>query len=146
MVTFQEQEINVKTEYIIEYIHDPEKWKLVCNDAPAPWELYEKRIYDNLDDAIEFYMIQFFYEKCYDVKMFEDIKLDGKTIRESYIEPGNTFSYTLRKIINNAATAEIDKLRSTVESLEKEIETYSEFIKKYNAEKFFRDFIMDGGK
>lgn len=144
MVTFEKSCIGIKTIYRIEYIQDPQKWKIMCSDKqPAPWTLYDVRTYDSLDDAITFYLIQFFYDKCFDVKMFEEITLNGEIVRESYIEPKNTFVYSMRKIINESAIAKIERLQEMVESLNYSMESYQKFIEKYHAEKHYNDFVRD---
>lgn len=144
MVTWTKPGTDVQEKYVVEFIHNPKDWEKVCSgDHDAPWELYEKRTYENIDDAITFYMIQRFSETCFDVKLFETLSVNGEEICEKYIEPAATFAHNLRKTINKTTSATIDTLENRVDDLEKSLDLYRKFIERYNAEKLFDDFMKE---
>lgn len=88
MTTWQKQGAKIKTLYTVEYITDKKDWQRLCDGKhSAPWELYQKKPFDCLDEAITFYLVRFFDNNTYDVKLFEEIQIDGESVREAYIEP-----------------------------------------------------------
>ena len=101
MVTWQKQGTEIKTRYTVEYITDKNDWQRVCDgDHDAPWELYKTRVYESMDDALTFYLVRFFDENTFDVKLFEQIEVDGEQVRESYIEPAGHILDSVRAAVD----------------------------------------------
>lgn len=140
MITW-ENGSKITTKYTIEFITNKADYEKVCDGQhPAPWELYEKREYDSLDDALSLYMCFATRNDVYDYKLFEEISVDGKPVREAYIEPHSTTFWTMRNNLNREMNQSNTKLRESISAISKELECYKAFIKKYHAEKAFKEF------
>lgn len=136
---------NVETRYTVEYIDDEKSWKLFLkaqrtdNDI-EPWEVYKKRVYDNISEAISFFIIKYMHTSTYDIQMVEEISLDGEVILEQHIEPIPTFSYCLRKVVNDDLLKQHEKLVDCYEADELEIGYYKRFIRHFHAEETFKQW------
>ena len=120
MVTWQNDSVNLSTLYTVEYITNASDWKKVCDSKhPAPWELYQKKSYDSLDEALTFYLVRLFSSKTFDVKLFEQIQVNGVDVREAYIDPSDQVFDGIRSAID---------LETRVASQEKELAEYYSFI------------------
>lgn len=154
MVTYQKKGVRLEIHYTVEYIDNKKDWEDVCNErAWEPWERYKKKCFSNLDEAMTLYLIKFF-DMCstkedskigtFDVKLFEDVLLDGETIRESYIEPESTILYGLRTTFGREQVNELDNLRCINHEQADLLAQYATFTKKYNAEDLFKKFQQNG--
>lgn len=135
----------VETRYTVEYIDDEPSWNLFLkaqrtdNDI-EPWETYKKRVYDNISEAMSFFVVKYMHEGTYDIQMREEISLDGEVILEQHIEPMPTFAYCLRKVVNDDLLKQYEKLLKSYEADEMEISYYRRFIRHYHAEKMFKQW------
>lgn len=134
---------NVETHYEIEFIDDPATWKQFQkaqerSSTIEPWEVFKKKNFDNISEAISFYMLKYMLDSTYHIAMWEQIFYNGEMILENPIEPENTFAYRMRTIINSSLEKENKRLSDNNTALIKELDLYKEFIKKYHAEESFR--------
>lgn len=134
---------NVETHYTIEFIDDPETWKQFQkaqerSSTIDPWEVFKKKDFDNISEAISFYMLKYMLDSTYHIAMWEQIFYNGEMILENPIEPENTFAYSMRTNINSDLEKENTRLSDERDVLIKELVLYKEFIKKYHAEESFR--------
>lgn len=136
---------NVETRYNVEFIDDPKTWKQFLSvtgngydGTIEPWELYKKKDFDNISEAISFYMLKYMLDSTYHIAMWEQIFYNGEMILENPIEPENTFAYRMRTIINSDLEKENMRLSESNEALIKELELYQKFLKEYHAEENFR--------
>lgn len=134
---------NVETRYEIEFIDDPATWKQFQNaqersSTIEPWEVFKKKDFDNISEAITFYMLKYMHDSTYHIAMWEQVFYNGEMILENPIEPENTFAYRMRTIINSNLKKENERLSNERDVLIKELDLYKEFIKKYHAEESFR--------
>ena len=134
---------NVETRYEIEFIDDPETWKQFQkaqerSSTIDPWEVFKKKYFDNISEAISFYMLKYMLDSTYHIAMWEQIFYNGEMILENPIEPENTFAYRMRTIINSDLEKENMRLSESNEALIKELELYQKFLKEYHAEESFR--------
>lgn len=101
----------VETKYTVEYINDKKTWDKMnyesdhyCEIDPEvrkePWEFYNKREYDNIAEALRFYMTWYVNENCFDIKLFEEIYVNGELVLEQMIEPESTTQCHMRESIN----------------------------------------------
>ena len=141
------QKGNVETLYIVEYIDDPETWEKFLNVTESgydgtiePWELYKKRTYDNVTEALTFYMVRYIQENTYDVKLYEEVRVNGETVLEQNIEPLATTKWYLRKTINDNINRCNERLENENNLLVKENEEYRAFLKAMNAEETFQSW------
>lgn len=77
----------VETKYEVEYIND-EKTKQKF-DKTGDIELYSKRECDNISDAITFYLTWFISDKCHDIKLWEQVFVNGEMVLEQSIDPNS---------------------------------------------------------
>ena len=136
---------NVETRYNVEFIDDPKTWKQFLSvtgngydGTIEPWELYKKKDFDNISEAISFYMLKYMLDSTYHIAMWEQIFYNGEMILENPIEPENTFAYRMRTIINSDLEKENMRLSESNEALIKELELYQKFLKEYHAEEIFK--------
>lgn len=137
------QKGNVETRYEIEFIDDQKTWKRFLESqkvgsAIEPWEVFKKKEFDNVSEAITFYMLKYMHDSTYHIAMWEQVFYNGEMILENPIEPENTFAYRMRTIINSDLKKENERLSNGNEVLGKELEMYKEFLKEYHAEENFR--------
>lgn len=129
MVTWQNDSVNLSTLYTVEYITNASDWKKVCDSKhPTPWELYQKKSYDSLDEALTFYLVRLFSSKTFDVKLFEQIQVNGVDVREAYIEPSDQVFDGIRSAIDMEMRNRLNDLETRVASQEKELAEYYSFI------------------
>jgi len=143
MEMYKKQGINLITRYTIEYIDNAKDLNYVNSGIykhGEPCDRYKKKVFDNMDDALSLYMVWLVNDSILDIKLFEEIILDGETIRESYIEPKNTTSYSLKTTINKHLYEDKGKAEKQVETLETENNLYKQFLKQYNSEKTFLEY------
>lgn len=136
---------NVETRYEIEFIDDPVTWKQFQkaqerSSTIEPWEVFKKKDFDNISEAISFYMLKYMLDSTYHIAMWEQVFYNGEMILENPIEPENAFAYRMRTIINSNLKKENERLSNDNEVLGKELEIYKEFIKKYHAEETFKEW------
>lgn len=129
MVTWQSDSVNISIRYDVEYITNAADWKKLCDGKhSAPWELYQKKSYDSLDEALTFYLVRLFDSTTFDVKLFEQIQVNGEDVREAYIEPSGPVFDGIRSAINMEMRNRLNELEARVTGQEKELAEYSGFI------------------
>lgn len=138
---------NVETIYTVEYIDDRKTWEqflyiteVKYDGTIEPWELYKKRTYDNISDALSFYLIRYVQENTYDIKLYEEVRLDGETILEQNIEPSARTKWSLRKAVNDNMNRWNENLVNESILLNVENEKYKEFLRAMNAEETFKNW------
>lgn len=134
---------NVETRYNVEFIDDPKTWERFQKSQKVgsdiePWEVFKKKDFDNISEAISFYMLKYMLDSTYHIAMLEQIFYNGEMILENPIEPESTFAYRMRTIINSDLKKENMRLSESNEALIKELELYQKFLKEYHAEENFR--------
>lgn len=136
MISYQKESVKIETRYQVEYT-----------------EREEERIksFPSLDEALSFYLVMFFRmcstndPDCIDnVKLFEQVVLDGEVIRESWIEPANTILHSLRTTFRDESIREVNDLRMQMDESTKEIDSYKAFIQSIRAEENFKNFVHQG--
>ena len=93
-----------------------------------PWEVFKKKEFDNVSEAITFYMLKYMHDSTYHIAMWEQVFYNGEMILENPIEPENTFAYRMRTTINSDLKKENERLSNDNEVLGKELEMYKEFL------------------
>ena len=144
MEMYKKEGINLVTRYTVEYIDNQKDLDYINNGIykhGEPWERYKTKQFDNMDQALSLYMVYYVNDTILDIKLFEEIILDNETIRESYIEPKSTTSYSMKTFINKNLYKQNDENLKQLDNLETENNLYKQFIKQYNSEKLFNEFI-----
>lgn len=133
----------------IEIINDAKTWdkfvKATENiKAPygnAPWELYTSKDFDSFKKAMEYYMVRYVSDDCYDIKMWQQIYLDGEMVYEGYCEPACTTRSEMRRMIDKGTYDRLNNYDREVRELEKQNELMEAFIK--NMPQQYRDMFDD---
>ena len=118
MISYQKENSGLEIRYSLEYIDNKKDFDYISSgkfNRGEPWERYKKKAYSSLDEAMSYYVLYLFNPQIYDVKLFEEILIDGETVREAYIEPVSTFSWRLKKILNQ----DLNRANEKIEDLEK---------------------------
>ena len=118
MISYQKENSGLEIRYSLEYIDNKKDFDYISSgkfSRGEPWERYKKKAYSSLDEAMSYYVLYLFNPQIYDVKLFEEILIDGETVREAYIEPVSTFSWRLKKILNQ----DLNRANGKIKDLEK---------------------------
>ncbi len=129
----------METKYIVEYINDEKTWEKFCKTEDI--DLYSKKEYDNISEAISFYLTWFISDKCYDIKLWEQIFVNGEMVLEQMIEPENTLMYYLRMQVNRDMANKMYSAENRERELEKENNLLMDFIKYTKQENLLKEFI-----
>ncbi len=129
----------VETKYIVEYINDENAWKKFCKTEDI--ELYSKREYDNVSEAISFYLIWFISDQCFDIKLWEQIFVNDEMVLEQMIEPESTLMYYLRMQVDRDMANKMYNAENRERELEKENKLLMDFIKYTKQENMLKDFM-----
>ena len=139
-IMYKKEGINLKTVYTIEYIDTKKEWEILCaNKHPAPWELFKKKVYEDLQDAINQFIVMYSSDSIYEVKLWESIELNNEVIQERCIDGIDNFKY----IVNNETKRQLNLIndkQDTLKYYEKQSETLRAFLKKYHAEETYKKF------
>jgi hypothetical protein len=115
--------VNVRTVYTIEYITSKRDFERVCDGRhPAPWELYLKYQTEDLQQAMTVFLTHYASVLTYDVKLFEEIYVNGEVVREQCITNIANFSRICDDNKNRLADVLISR-DETIAMLVDEIET-----------------------
>lgn len=133
----------VETKYIVESIRDEKTWKKFCKTEDI--DLYEKREYDNIAEALTFYLTWFISDQCYDIKLWEYVYVNGEMLLEQIIEPQGCIGYNMRMQIdrdmNNRLHLAVVRAKELEEGLQKENNLLKNFIKLIGRKEQFEEFI-----
>jgi len=147
MVTYQKSDADIKILYQVEY--------LINYDESVGSVEDQTRVkkFDSLDDALTFYLVQFFrmcsydhddHDRVSDVKLFEQVVINDEVVRESWIEPESTTLYSLRQTFKDDTLKEVYDLRESIENVKETNEKYSAFVKAFKIEENFKQFVHQG--
>lgn len=150
-ISFKDPGYQIKTRYSVEYLmasseNGRQRWELYqhANDRGSsfePWELLDKREFEDVGEAWEFYLVRLLDEQTFVVRpIFEEILINGETVREAYIEENPTFHWNLRGWVDCEMRDELEKLQKEEDANAELLSDYAEFTKKWNGERHFREF------
>lgn len=131
----------VETKYTVEYVNDAKIWKKVLKTDDC-MEMYSKREYDNISDAITFYMTWFISDQCYDIKLWEQVFVNGEMVLEQMIEPKGNVINNMRTQIDRDMKESLHKAKNQVKQIETENNTLKDFIKHIHAEEMLSQYIQ----
>lgn len=114
--------VSLKTLYTIEYITNKRDFERAYDGRhPAPWELYLKYQTEDLQQAMTVFLAHYASALTYDVKLFEEIYINGELIREECITDIMNFS-RICDDNKKKLTDVIYEKEETIELLTEEIE------------------------
>lgn len=117
----------VETKYLIESITDEKTWSKFLKTEDI--NLYTKKEYDSIENALEYYLCWYVNENCYDLKMWEQIYVNGEMVPKQMIEPKSTCKSVMRHSIDREMKDRMNKAESKVEELERSNTLANGFIK-----------------
>lgn len=129
----------VETKYTVEYINDEKTWEKFNKTEDI--ELYSKREYNNISDAITFYLTWFISDKCYDIKLWEQVFVNGEMVLEQPIEPQGCISCNMRMQIDRDMNNRMHQAENSVKEFEKQNNILMDFIKCIKGEDMLNEFI-----
>ena len=129
--SYKDPNVNMTVTYKVEYVDDERDWqRIVDEDVADPWTLYKSEDFDDAGEAVLFFMTRFFpVEKCYDVKLWEDIQIDGKTVLQNYIDLPSSSFFSLGQAINKKATDGYFKYQKELSDAAADLAAYEDFVK-----------------
>lgn len=136
----------VETKYIIEYINDEKIWNRFLRTEDI--ELYSRREYDDISSALSFYLVWYVNDNCFDIKLWEQVFVNGDMVLEQMIEPESTTKYSLRQSIDREMNERMRQAEQRTEKLEKANVLYHGFIKRMGKqfEDLFNEYVKMEGK
>lgn len=117
----------VETKYIIESITDDKTWNKFLKTEDL--DLYTKKEYDNIENAMEYYLCWYVNENCYDIKLLEQIFVNGEMVLEQMIVPNSTCKSVMMQSIDREMKDRMKRAESKVEELERSNTLANGFIK-----------------
>lgn len=152
IIGYKKSGIKLETIYTIEYLDNKQDAeKAFSGKHPAPWELYKKKQFTDLSDAISVFVNMYSrldnddFTAIYDVKLFEEIKLNGETIQERTITDIHNFGSIVAQETQKIKKQN-DKLSEIIEQQNNELESMNSFIKALHAENIYKQFKEQGNQ
>lgn len=135
-IGYVNESANVKTVYTIEYITNKRDFERAYDGKhPAPWELYLKYQTEDLQQGITVFLAHYASALTYDVKLFEEIYVNGEIVREQCITDIVNFS----RICDDNKNRLADVLMSrdeTIARLAEEIDTIKEGFSRFGKDAY----------
>lgn len=118
----------VDTKYLIEYINDKKTWEKFVKTEN--FDLYSKREYDNISDALTFYLTWFVSDDCYDIKMWQQVFVNDEMILEEFIVPKGIVKNNMRNSIDREMKIRMNQAERKVEELQTTNKLYEGFMER----------------
>lgn len=131
----------VETKYVIEYVNDKKVWDRFLRTEDI--DLFSKREYDNIAEALTFYLTWYVNENCFHIQLWQEIYVNGEMVLEEIIEPEGSMKYHLRNSINREMNDRIGRAELKTDELERENNLYKGFIKALGqqSEDMFYEYV-----
>ena len=147
MITYDSLDMDVKTVYSVEYIPDEataEQVNIACERSgdKEPWEYYTARKFDDPEEAINWFTIMsardgvegIAADTVYDVRLIEEIIINGQTVRETFTQLSDITKYWLRVSVDKDTSDALSKAYRHLNDLEKTAEQLQKENKQKDAE------------
>jgi len=145
MISYINENVDIKTIYSVEFIPNEFVLKQIEEGKhPAPWELYKVIKTDNIEKAITSFLNVYVDDNKYDVKIFEQILLNGEVVREQWIQKITGYNALVTAESRNIREHSI-KMQDNVDMLSKENKKLYAFIKEYHADDIWKTFREEWG-
>lgn len=130
----------VETKYIIESITDEKTWNKFLKTEDI--DLYSRREYNNVSEALGYYLTWYVNENCYDIKMWEQIFVNGEMVLEQMIEPKGTTKNYMSQSIDREMKDRMHRAEVKTQELQEQNKMYSAFIDRMGEQfkEMFNDF------
>lgn len=142
----------IRKRFVIEYCDNPRRFERLGKVGVEIDDVYDRLILEEKETdrfasfesvAYQTYLFYLFNPRILDVKMWEEIWSEGKQIHERYIEMPATFHHEFAKTVARDVMENRDALRKENEELKTTLATYSDFIKKYGAERTYQEYLQE---
>ena len=133
----------VETKYLIESITDEKTWSKFLKTEDI--NLYTKKEYDSIENALEYYLCWYENENCNDLKMWEQIYVNGEMVLKQMIEPKSTCKSVMRHSIDREMKDRMKQAERKAEELEHSNELYKGFLKAMGKqfEEMFKEYCIN---
>lgn len=133
----------VETKYLIESITDEKTWSKFLKTEDI--NLYTKKEYDSIENALEYYLCWYVNKNCYDLKMWEQIYVNGEMVLKQMIEPKSTCKSVMRHSIDREMKDRMKQAERKAEELEHSNELYKGFLKAMGKqfEEMFKEYCIN---
>lgn len=102
-----------KIEYTIEYIDNQKDIDYIKNNKCDAWEYYKSKKYDNIQDAINYFLVKYLNSKVLDFHFIVEYTLKGELLASDYIID----LMSLNSYINKYSDDKINKLQNELNTL-----------------------------
>lgn len=131
----------VETKYHIEYIADEKTWKKFCETEDI--NLYTVRELDSMEKALEFFFGWFIDERCKDIKMWQEVYVNGEMVLEQPMIPESGLGFLMREHLNKEMNDRMHVSERKAESLKKSNELCEKFISRIGADNMYKQFLKE---
>ncbi len=143
-IMYKDENINLKQTYTIEYIDNKQDFERL-NSHPEPWELYKKKEFTDLSEAMDLFVHYYAWESILDVKLWEDISLNDEIIQTRCINSIFNFEAIADKVSQEIRRKDAET-QANIKFYQDELLCMDAFIKKCKAEKIYREFKEEHNK
>lgn len=142
----------IRKRFVIEYCDNPKRFERLGKVGVEIDDVYDRLFLEEKETdrfasfesvAYQTYLFYLFNPRILDVKMWEELWSEGKQIHERYIAMPATFCHEFGKKVARDVMENRDALRKENEELKKTLATYSDFIKKYGAERTYQEYLQE---
>ena len=146
-IEYKNSKFKIETIYTIEYLNNKKDAdRVFSGKEDTPWELYKTKTFTDLSTAISLFINMYarldtddIFNRIYDVKLFEEIKLNGETIQERYVTDLDNFGSITDLETRNIRNRNFE-LTTTVKEQNSELETMKKFLEVYHAKDTYKQF------
>lgn len=133
----------VDTKYIVEYINNSEIADKL--ERTGDTDLFTKKEFDNVEEALTFYLRWYVDESCIILNLWEMILVNGEEIFEQRIEPTGNCKNNLRSVIDNEMKEDLVEYERDNKRLQNENQLYAGFIKRMGKqfEEMFDQYVKE---
>lgn len=129
MVSWKHQTVKVETIYTVEYIDNAKDFERFSRQGVDEWEaVKKKRFVGDVGEAMAFYFARMYDPVTLYLNLFEEIFVDGESVREATIEPEATFRWNMRRWIERETAERLDAAERKIQDMEKDREIFDKFM------------------
>ena len=103
--------------------------------------MYNKREFDNADEAFAYYLRWYMDDTCIILNLWETIYVNNEMVLEQRIEPVGYTKNVMREIVSKEMKMRMETAEEEAERLKTSNELYKKFIDKFNAKEMFKEFV-----
>jgi len=150
-IGFELEQGTIRKRFVLEYCDNPKKFDRLGKVGVEIDDVYDRIIFEEKETdrfrgfesiAYQRYLFYLFNPKILDVKMWEEIYENGTMIQERFIAMPATFPHEFGKAVSRDVMENRDTLRKENEELKQTLATYTGFIKKYNADNTYQEYLQ----